>query len=87
MSDVALAFMAHPDDAEILCGGTLARLARLGWQVHIATCTAGDCGSVSQSPREISNVRTQEAKRAARGICAALGVKVRADAAMMAGRK
>jgi len=36
---------------------------------------------------ELVVTAAQEGKRAARGICAALGVKVRQDAAMMAGRK
>ena len=38
---VVLTVLAHPDDAEILCGGTLVRLAKAGWEVHIATMTAG----------------------------------------------
>lgn len=65
MRKVALAFMAHPDDAEILCGGTLVRLADLGWQVHIATATAGDCGTMTRSPEEITRIRTAEAANAA----------------------
>ena len=43
-----LAWMAHPDDAEILCAGTLIRLAEAGWEVHIATATSGDCGTQTQ---------------------------------------
>lgn len=62
---VALAFLAHPDDAEILCAGTLARLAGDGWQVHIATATAGDCGSMTLPPRQISRIRRAEAARSA----------------------
>src|SRR5947209_16979 len=65
---VALSLMAHPDDAEILCGGTLIRLAELGWTIHIATATAGDCGTMTRSPSEISAIRTAEAKAAARMI-------------------
>src|SRR5688572_15914186 len=65
MRKVALGFFAHPDDAEILCAGTLARLRTLAWEVHIATATAGDCGTVDKSPWEISAIRTEEAKRAA----------------------
>jgi LmbE family N-acetylglucosaminyl deacetylase len=65
MANVVLSFLAHPDDAEILCGGTLIRLASLGWQIHIATCTAGDCGSIDKGPREISAIRTGEARAAA----------------------
>jgi len=61
----ALALLAHPDDAEFLCAGTLIRLARTGWQVHIATATAGDCGTMTESPSEISATRTGEAVRSA----------------------
>lgn len=64
-SQVVLALMAHPDDAEILCGGTLALLEEKGWEVHIATATAGDCGSSKLKPEEISAIRRQEAAKAA----------------------
>src|SRR5690349_9372067 len=47
VGSIALTFLAHPDDAEILCGGTLVRLAAAGWNIHIATATAGDCGTTS----------------------------------------
>jgi LmbE family N-acetylglucosaminyl deacetylase len=65
---VALAFFAHPDDAEFLCAGVLARLAHeiRGWEIHIATATAGDCGTTSLSPDEISRVRINEAQASAR---------------------
>ena len=62
---VALACFAHPDDAEILCGGTLIRLRRLGWTIHIATATAGDCGSSTLSADEIAALRREEARKAA----------------------
>src|SRR5581483_12329628 len=61
----ALALMAHPDDAELLCAGTLIRLHQLGWQIHIATMTAGDCGTTTLSAAEISEIRRREAQRAA----------------------
>jgi len=61
----ALAFMAHPDDAEFTCGGTLIRLSRLGWTIHIATVTPGDCGTMTHSPQDIASIRTNEAKKAA----------------------
>jgi len=60
-----LALMAHPDDAEILCGGTLALLASRGWQVHIATFGNGDCGSATLGPSEIAAIRRDEARAAA----------------------
>lgn len=62
---VALAFLAHPDDAEILCGGTLARLRALDWEVHIATAAAGDCGSATLPPDEIAAIRRKEGDAAA----------------------
>jgi len=62
---IALAFMAHPDDAEILCAGTLIRLRELEWEVHIATATAGDCGSMTLEPEEIMKIRLAEAGAAA----------------------
>jgi LmbE family N-acetylglucosaminyl deacetylase len=67
MRQVALAFLAHPDDAEILCAGTLARLSLLGgWEIHIATVTAGDCGTTRLSPQNISRIRRDEATAAAK---------------------
>ena len=47
---VVLSVLAHPDDAEILCAGTLLRLAAAGCELHIATFTAGDCGSMELAP-------------------------------------
>lgn len=61
MPDVVLSVLAHPDDAEFLCAGTMARLVREhGWQAHIATMTPGDCGSAELGPEEISRVRRGE---------------------------
>lgn len=62
---VALAMMAHPDDAEFLCAGTLVRLAGAGWEVHIATVANGDCGTTTETPWAISARRTEEARQAA----------------------
>jgi LmbE family N-acetylglucosaminyl deacetylase len=62
---IALALLAHPDDAEMLCAGTLIRLADAGWEMHIATATAGDCGTTVYSAEEISVIRREEARRAA----------------------
>ena len=60
-----LAIHAHPDDAEILAGGTLALLARLGHKITIVTMTAGDCGSAQHGPDEIAAIRRGEAAAAA----------------------
>jgi LmbE family N-acetylglucosaminyl deacetylase len=64
--DVVLVLMAHPDDAEILCGGTLALLAQNGWSVHIASATPGDCGSSTLPPMEIAAIRREEGASGAR---------------------
>ena len=60
-----LAFMAHPDDIEFLCAGTLARLREQGYRIHLATATAGDGGSAELGPEEITRVRLAEAASAA----------------------
>jgi LmbE family N-acetylglucosaminyl deacetylase len=65
MNRRVLSFLAHPDDAEILCAGTLIRLADAGWEVHIATCTPGDCGTTTHTPSHISDLRTAEARQSA----------------------
>jgi LmbE family N-acetylglucosaminyl deacetylase len=68
MRDVALAVLAHPDDAEFLCAGTgtLIRLKREhGWELHVATMTPGDCGSAELPPDEIARVRRGEGAAAA----------------------
>lgn len=66
MSKTVLAFMAHPDDAEFRCGGTLIRLKReAGCRIAIATATSGDCGSTQHGPAEIARIRHGEAKKSA----------------------
>jgi N-acetylglucosamine malate deacetylase 1 len=63
-----LAIMAHPDDAELLCGGSLAKSAAAGQRVGIVDLTAGEMGS--QGTPEL---RAREAEAAAR----ILGIAVR----------
>jgi LmbE family N-acetylglucosaminyl deacetylase len=60
-----LAVGAHPDDLEILCGGTLARYAEEGHEVVMCHATKGDRGSFEYSSEEISRIRGEEARRAA----------------------
>ena len=61
-----LALMAHPDDIEFTCAGTLVLLKRAGWEVHLATMTAGDLGTASLSRAAISRLRKKEAAASAR---------------------
>jgi LmbE family N-acetylglucosaminyl deacetylase len=58
--------MAHPDDIEMTCAGTLALLRRAGWDVHMATMTAGDLGSATLSRARISRIRKKEAAASAK---------------------
>ncbi len=60
-----LAVHAHPDDIEILAGGTLALLSAAGHRVAMASLTPGDCGSRDRSAEEIAAIRRREAAAAA----------------------
>jgi len=60
-----LALFAHPDDAELLCGGTLALLADLGWRVHLAAMSPGDLGSPTLDREAIAAIRREEGRQAA----------------------
>ncbi len=64
-----LAVGAHPDDVEIMCSGTLLMLRRIGWEIHVASLTLGDCGSLEYSNQEVRRIRQREAQRA----CESLG--------------
>ena len=62
----ALAIYAHPDDAEVSCGGTLARWAAAGARVEVVVCTQGDKGSSDPTvkPRALVKRRREEVTRA-----------------------
>jgi LmbE family N-acetylglucosaminyl deacetylase len=56
---------AHPDDAEMFTGGTLALLAGLGHEVTIVSMTPGDCGTKQYSAEQVARMRRAEAAKAA----------------------
>jgi N-acetylglucosamine malate deacetylase 1 len=60
-----LAFGCHPDDVEFMCAGTLALLARKGYEIHIATMAGGEVGSPSLTTQQIREKRLAEAAQAA----------------------
>lgn len=60
-----LGIFAHPDDAEILCAGTLSLLSKAGVSVHIATMAKGDKGTTRHTREEIARIRKAEAEKAA----------------------
>jgi len=68
----ALTIFAHPDDGDILAGGTIARWTRDGREVHYLVLTNGSKGSVDPdtSPAELVKTRRLEQRAAA----AVLGV-------------
>jgi len=62
-----LASFAHPDDAEISSGGTIAKWASSGREVHLLILTNGDRGSndPSTSRAELARRRAEEVAEAA----------------------
>src|SRR5438477_5286823 len=60
-----LAIGAHPDDLEILCGGTLVRYVQEGHEVVMCHATLGNRGSYVHTSEEIARIRGEEARRAA----------------------
>lgn len=64
----ALAVGAHPDDVEFSCGGTLIKLASLGYKVGVLDMARGEMGT-----RGTAEIRSREAEEAAR----VMGIAVR----------
>jgi LmbE family N-acetylglucosaminyl deacetylase len=62
-----VAVFAHPDDAEIAAGGTLAKWAASGREVHLVVLTNGDRGSgdAAVSRAELAATRERETHDAA----------------------
>jgi N-acetylglucosamine malate deacetylase 1 len=63
-----LAFGAHPDDVELFAGGTMAKMAALGYSTGIVDMTRGELGT-----RGTPALRSKEAANAAK----ILGVRIR----------
>lgn len=63
----AVAIYAHPDDADVSCGGTLARWAAAGGAIDIVVCATGDKGSSDPDadPTELAAQRAEEVQRSA----------------------
>ena len=65
-----LAIAAHPDDVELTCGGTLIKMAQLGYKTGVLDLTRGEMGT-----RGTPEIRLQESQRAGE----IMGVAVRAN--------
>ncbi len=68
---VALVIIAHPDDAEFGCAGTVALWAREGWDVYYVLCTDGAGGGPDEATdvgieaqREMIRTRKNEQRAA-----------------------
>lgn len=60
--DALMAIVAHPDDAEFSCAGTLAKYARQGKRTYIVICTAGNKGTPDPNlpGEELAAIRRRE---------------------------
>jgi bacillithiol biosynthesis deacetylase BshB1 len=68
-----LAIVAHPDDADIFCGGTLAKHADRGDDVAIVHLTRGEYGGFDATEDEVAAVRESEARASAERLGAEVG--------------
>lgn len=68
-----LAIVAHPDDAELICGGTLRKAADQGYRTGILDLTGGEAGTWGDT-----ELRRREAETAAK----ILGLAVRRNAGL-----
>lgn len=59
--------VAHPDDAEFMCGGTVAAWSANGCEVHYVVCTDGSAGSnePGASREKVAPIREREQRAAA----------------------
>ncbi len=65
--DSAMAIVAHPDDIEFSCAGTLARWAKAGSRMAYVLCTSGEVGiaEVGMSKSKAAEIRETEQRNAA----------------------
>ena len=61
-----IAFGAHPDDADIRCGGVAAKFAARGHLVKFVAVTNGDAGHCEQGGGQLAKRRRLEAQESAR---------------------
>ncbi len=63
----ALCIVAHPDDVEFYCGGTVVKMARRGVVVDLVLATSGDKGArdATKSRAKVARIREREQEAAA----------------------
>jgi LmbE family N-acetylglucosaminyl deacetylase len=62
-----MVIVAHPDDADFMASGTLAKWARQGSEVYYVLCTSGDKGTSDPDikPEDLAVIREKEQRAAA----------------------
>jgi LmbE family N-acetylglucosaminyl deacetylase len=70
----ALTVAAHPDDEVLGCGGTMARLAEEGWQVHVLILAEGATSRAAGRDRASHARELSDLARAAEAAAVALGI-------------
>jgi LmbE family N-acetylglucosaminyl deacetylase len=70
----ALVIAAHPDDEVLGCGGTMARMADEGWQVHVLILAEGATSRAAQRNRSQHTDELSELERCAHEAGRILGV-------------
>jgi LmbE family N-acetylglucosaminyl deacetylase len=60
-----LAIGAHPDDLELMVGGTLAKFSHQGSIVSLAVATDGSAGHTVIKPKQLAQIRRKEAELSA----------------------
>lgn len=70
---IAMVIVAHPDDAEFGCAGSVAAWAREGWDVYFVICTDASGGGSdeatdvgSDARRQMTDIRKAEQRESAR---------------------
>ena len=63
----AMVIVAHPDDIEFSCAGTMARWVKAGTRVCYVLCTSGDVGIADEgmTKERATEIREEEARKAA----------------------
>ena len=66
----ALVIVAHPDDAEFLCAGSVARWVSEGWEVGYVLVTSGDKGTHDEemTSERLAEIREEEQRAAAKAL-------------------
>lgn len=64
----AMVIMAHPDDPEYTCAGTIARWAKAGTRICYVLCTSGEVGIADpgMTREKAAQIRESEQREAAK---------------------